>query len=457
MRSSRSLGLSVALALALAGCDSGGDATDSGTGGMDSGRTDGGGGDTDGGGGDTDGGGGTDSGMTMMVDSGTDSGMTVTTDGCELTGYPDLAVERITMDRIVDAVFIAQPPGSTDIYVVERGGAIRIVRGGSIIGSFLNIASTIGALRGGGDERGLHSIAFHPNYEANGRFFVMYTPASPTANIVAEGRRSAGSPDVADPTLTTLLSIPDFASNHNGGQIAFGPDGYLYIGTGDGGGGDDPQLNGQDLNELLGKMLRIDVDSPSGGMPYGIPAGNPFVGMAGRRAEILHYGLRNPWRFAFDSVTASLFIADVGQNAWEEVDVVADDATGLNFGWNTYEGDQMRSGRGISTLVGTHTPPVITYAHNRDSDTGTSDRSITGGYVYRGSAIPGLRGAYLYTDWLTERVWAFRWCDGAVQDPQEITSLHHEIPGATSFGVDRSGELYAASFGLDTVVRIVAR
>ena len=463
MRSSRSLGLSVALALALAGCDSGSGDTDAGTGGMDSGRTDGGGGgDTDGGGGDTDGGG-TDSGMMMMVDSGTDSGMTMTTDGCELTTYPTLGLENILTAggaTFRSPMFVAQPPGSTDLYVVERRGTIQVVRGGVIDHAFLDITSLIGAAPTGGDEQGLHSIAFHPDYATNGRFFVMYTPNTPSdgpnANVIAEGRRAAGMTDVADATVTTILSIPDTRWNHNGGLVMFGPDGYLYIGTGDGGGGGDPDNNGQDVNELLGKMLRIDVDTTGGGRMYGIPAGNPFVGMAGHREEILHYGLRNPWRFSFDRTTDRLFIGDVGQDAIEEIDIVAPAASGLNFGWDRFEGSSERGSGAM--LVGTHTPPQIELRHSGDDVC-----SITGGYVYRGSAIPALNGAYLFTDYCNATVWATRYCDGADRPLTEIGSLTDQAPGTVSFGQDSAGELYvvwlgepggAASSG---VARIVAR
>jgi glucose/arabinose dehydrogenase len=343
---------------------------------------------------------------------------------------------------------VTQPPGSTDLYVVERAGTIRVVRGGTILERpFLDIRATIGGPPTGGNEWGLLGLAFHPNYSENGRFFVTYTPLDGD-NVLAEGTRKAANPDEANGTLTPILSIDDFAPNHNGGMIVFGSDGFLYYGTGDGGGGGDPQRTAQDLNSLLGKILRLDVQTAGS---YTVPASNPFVGMAGSRGEIWSYGLRNPWRFSFDRANGDLWIGDVGQELWEEIDYATpESAKGANFGWSRYEGTHDYSAR---PLMGPspHHAPIYEYPHDEGS-------SVVGGYVYRGRAIPSLVGTYLFADSYSDFVRAMRVCDGAITRAAVDTSGlgGGPIPGAglVSFAEDNDGELYLVYLGSGQVMRI---
>jgi glucose/arabinose dehydrogenase len=381
-----------------------------------------------------------------------------TSDDCMRTGYPALGFEDVAPGYDwTRPVYLTQPPGSTDLYVVDARGYIYVVRGGAVEATpFLDVRSTIGSLGSGGDERGLLGLAFHPDYATNGRFFVAYTTTTNGENVVAEGRRSAADPDVADATLTPLIQIPDFASNHNGGMLTFGPDGFLYIGTGDGGGGGDPQLTAQDPDSLLGKMLRIDVSAPSGSLMYSIPADNPFVGDATVRPEIWAFGYRNPWRFSFDRQTDELYVADVGQGTIEEIDVEPFGMGGRNYGWSQFEGTMTFRG-GRLRPGDTHTPPVFEYPHDSSSAVLRNACSITGGYVYRGSAIPGLRGAYLFGDYCSTDVAALRYCAGEVREPSRL-DVGGPLGALVSFGQDEAGELYAISFGAGAQVRrIVAR
>jgi len=377
---------------------------------------------------------------------------------CMLTGFPALSLVDVAAGHDwTRPVYLTHAPGSTDLYVVDARGYIYIVRAGAVLATpFLDMRSTIGALGGGGDERGLLGLAFHPDYATNGRFFVGYTPLSGD-NWVAEGRRSAGSPDVAETTLTTLLRVTDFAGNHNGGMVEFGPDGYLYAGFGDGGGGGDPRNTAQDETDLLGKMVRIDVDGTAGGMPYRIPADNPFVSEAGVLPEIWAFGYRNPWRFSFDRLTGDMYIGDVGQGAWEEIDVEPAGAGGRNYGWSEFEGTHVFSGGDSLRAGDTHTPPVYEFAHDSSSERLRGACSVSGGYVYRGTAIPGLRGAYLFGDYCSNDVAAFRYCDGMAREPTRL-DFGTGVGGLVSFGEDSAGELYVVSFGSGAQVRrIVAR
>ncbi|MDQ3034959.1 MAG: PQQ-dependent sugar dehydrogenase [Myxococcota bacterium] len=419
----------------------------------------------DGDGGRVDAGGDRDSGP--PVDSGppsdsgppVDSGMLVDggmTSGCD-DPIPNLSGERITTEALNEPIFVAQPAGSTDLYVVERRGRIRIVRDGSIVAApFLDITSQTGSYTDmGGDERGLLGMAFHPEYATNGRFFLYLAPTDGRQeNLVVEGARSAGSADVANPTVTDVIRLTgDTLRNHNGGHLAFGPDGYLYIGTGDGGGGGDPADNGQDLGSLYGKMLRIDVD---GAAPYAIPSSNPFIGMAGAEEEIWAYGLRNPFRWSFDRTTGDLYIGDVGQNAWEEIDFQSEASMGgENYGWNMYEATHMFGGGGPLRGPSMHTPPVYEYRHEQDDAIPAAGISVVGGYVYRGSAIPALRGVYVFGD-LNGSTAGFRYCEGAVHGTRTFPGLN-SIPGSYiySFAEDQSGELYVM-FATGQVYHIVA-
>jgi glucose/arabinose dehydrogenase len=271
--------------------------------------------------------------------------------------------------------------GSARLFVLEKAGVIRIVVDGEVRDDpFLDISQLV-TIRG--NEQGLLGLAFHPQYEENGRFFVYYTAVDGGANTVAEYRVSTDA-NIADAgSGRVMLAIADTRSNHNGGMLAFGPDGYLYVATGDGGGGGDPDENGQALDALLAKILRLDVD---GSFPYTIPPSNPFASTGGARPEVWAFGLRNPWRFSFDRETGDMWIADVGQGSWEEVDFQpADSAGGENYGWNTMEGAHC-----FDPANGCDTSGLVLPVHEYDHSAGCS---ITGGYVYRGEAIPALRGS----------------------------------------------------------------
>jgi glucose/arabinose dehydrogenase len=340
-------------------------------------------------------------------------------------------------------VFLTAPTGDARLFIVERPGRIRIVQNGTLLAApFLDIrdrTTTDG-------ERGLLSLAFHPQYATNGLFFVYYTDANGDLVIERFSVASAGA-SVADPLSgVRILSIPhpEFG-NHNGGLLSFGPDGYLYLGTGDGGGSGDPFGNAQNTNSLLGKMLRIDVNASTVIGPYTIPPSNPFVNQNGKRPEIWAYGLRNPWRYAFDAPSNLLFIADVGENRREEVDVASASQAGLNYGWNIMEGIACFAvdpcdRQGLSL-------PVIDYDH---AGTGCS---ITGGYVYRGSAIPALQGRYFYSDLCAGWLKSFVYVNGAATE-QTTWDVENVAP-VYSFGQDAQNELYVLS-GNGSVYRIVS-
>lgn len=360
--------------------------------------------------------------------------------GTPVPGTPNLST--VLVARGLSAPLDLQVPAGdrNRLFVVEQGGRIRIVRGGAVVGTpFLDIA---GRVRAGG-EQGLLGLAFHPQYAQNGRFFVNYTDRNGDTHV-SEFRVSSN-PDVADPaTERQLLFVNQPFDNHNGGGLAFGNDGHLYIGLGDGGSGGDPQGNGQSLTTLLGKMLRIDVNQ---GSPYGIPADNPFASRSGAR-EVWSYGLRNPWRFAFDRATGDLYIGDVGQGAREEVDVgLAARRGGENWGWNTMEGSlcfRPSSGCNRSGLD----LPVAEYDHGAGC-------SIIGGVVYRGCRLPGYAGTYFYSDNCSGFVRSFRMEGGRGVDPRDWTStLGRGLDAPTSFGVDADGEVYIVD-GDGEIYRIV--
>ena len=334
------------------------------------------------------------------------------------------------------------PTGDCRVFIVTQPGRIRVVRDGSLLAtSFLDISSRVSF----GGERGLLGLAFHPHYTQNGRFFVNYTDLAGDTHI-AEFRASAPAGDVADPTSERqVLFVKQPFANHNGGGLAFGNDGFLYIGLGDGGSGGDPLGNGQNLGTFLGKMLRIDVD---GGSPYTVPPDNPLVNRAGAKPEIWAYGLRNPWRFAFDRATGDLIIADVGQARMEEIDLApSSQHGGENYGWNVMEGTlcyQPMSGCDQTGL----TLPIATYTHSDGC-------AIVGGPVYRGRRMPGYQGTYFYGDYCSAFIRSLRVAGGQVTDQRDWTSaLSRGLTGITSFGVDADGEPYIVEPG-GSVYKIV--
>lgn len=333
--------------------------------------------------------------------------------------------------------------GSGRLFVVEQAGRIWVVRDGQRVEpAFLDLTDRVGS---NGNEQGLLSLAFHPAFATNGRLFVNYTDRDGTT-VVAGYLIDPSNPDRADPSQATpILTIAQPAANHNGGLLTFGPDGMLYIGTGDGGGGGDPWNNAQNLDSLLGKLLRIDVDSAT---PYAIPADNPFREQAGAQPEIWAYGLRNPWRFSFDRATGALYIADVGQNTLEEVHFQPTTSQGgENYGWRLMEGTACYEPQNCDP-TGLELPVVV---YGRDEATGGC--SITGGFVYRGRAYPQLVGTYLYSDFCTGNVWALRAEAGAWQN-----ALVGRVPlRPSSFGEDEAGELFIADRDGGGIYRLTLR
>lgn len=332
--------------------------------------------------------------------------------------------------------------GDDRLFVVEREGYIQIVDSDGQINSspFLDITGRVTS----GGEQGLLGLAFHPEYSSNGYFYVNYTDNDGNTSI-SRFSVSAGNPDSALPASEMqLLSVEQPFTNHNGGNLIFGPDGYLYIGLGDGGSGGDPQNNAQDLSAFLGKMLRIDVD---GGNPYGIPAGNPFVDEPGALDEIWAWGLRNPWRFSFDAETGDLWTADVGQNAYEEVNFQpASSDGGENYGWRCYEGTHEYNTNGCGP-ASEYTFPAFEYGH--DTSGGCS---VTGGVVYRGSDYPGMEGHYFFSDYCNDKLWSLTGNEGDWD-----VHYHGQFGGNSfsAFGEDVNGEIYIAGIQSGIVYRIV--
>jgi hypothetical protein len=329
---------------------------------------------------------------------------------------------------------------SNRLFIVERAGIVRVLQpGGSTPTVFMDIRAKV--LSGG--ERGLLGLAFHPQYAANGRFFVFYTRPADGTLVIAEYAVSTD-PNVAGTAETDLLTIPHpNNSNHNGGMLSFGPDGYLYIGVGDGGSGNDPPNNAQNINTLLGKILRIDINPPAGsGVPYLSPTTNPFYGGTQGRDEIFALGMRNPWRSSFDRVTGQQWVGDVGQGQREEVDTPI--VAGGNYGWRVYEGFRCTD---IDTALcnpANYLMPVFEYAH-------TGGRcSLTGGYVYRGTQGAVRDGTYLYADYCTGEIFAW---DGATQSVLLDTAMN-----ISSFGEDEQGELYVVDLNgaLSRIAAVVA-
>ena len=344
----------------------------------------------------------------------------------------DLMIETVATGFTSPMAIRHAGDGSGRVFVVEQAGVIRIIEDGTNLPTpFLDISSLVVS----GGEQGLLGLAFHPNYETNGFFYVNYTaPDNPLdKTVVARYTVSAGDPNVANPASAfTIIEIEQTFGNHNGGDIHFSPtDGYLYIGMGDGGGWD----TSQDLTTLLGKMLRIDVD---GGTPYAIPADNPYVGNAGALDEIWASGLRNPWRWSFDRATGDMLIGDVGEGSWEEMDFGADGVGGLNYGWPCKEGNadfETQFCTGGETLEA----PFFELSH------GTGACSIIGGYVYRGSAIPSLVGYTMFSDWCSGESFFARQTAPGVW----TTEQWDDVPTFTvvGYGEDEAGEIYLTMGG----------
>ena len=357
---------------------------------------------------------------------------------------PELDVEQafpnVSLGRMVHLTY---PPGGGDrLYLVLQPGLIVSFENRQDVEAlavFLNITERVNDQ---GNEEGLLGLAFDPDYESNGYFYVYYSAAGPRRSVISRFSVDSGKGDAS--SEKQIMVIPQPYSNHNGGHLVFGPDGYLYIGVGDGGSANDPQGHGQNRSTLLGTILRIDVSTIDSEGRYAVPPDNPFVGAGGGvREEVWAYGLRNPWRFNFDLATGDLWAADVGQNAWEEVDIIQ---PGLNYGWNVMEGAHcFAGGRSLSSLLRRGPGecdqdglelPVVEY----DREGGCS---ITGGYVYRGARLPSLAGAYVYGDFCSGKIWAVRMEDGAVTEHRLLVDSDLRL---AAFGEGPEGELYMLSF-----------
>lgn len=364
---------------------------------------------------------------------------------------PQVSLDTVRVaSGVTSPVFVCAPPGDpARVFIVQKNGHIRILKNGAVLPtSFLNIQTLVST----GSEQGLLGLAFHPNYAQNGRYFVNYTNTG-GSTVIARYQVSSN-PDISNTTATILMTISQPYSNHNGGCIQFGPDGYLYIGMGDGGSGNDPQANGQNINVPLGKMLRIDVDSAENGN-YGTPSTNPFDGAIPGDDRIWAYGLRNPWRFSFDRATGNMVIADVGQNAWEEIDFEPAGAGGRNYGWRCMEGNSCTGLSGCTCNATTLTNPIWVYSHSLGC-------SVTGGYVYRGCAIPSLRGHYFFADYCNATIWSFPIQSTPVPAGSVTNRTAELAPGGglsissiSSFGEDAAGELYICDMSGGEVFKIV--
>ena len=365
---------------------------------------------------------------------------------------PAITLQEIASGFQTPVELVNSGDGSGRMFVVEQGGTIKVLSAGIVSATpFLDVSSIIAS----GGERGLLGLAFHPQYSSNRAFYVYYTRAGDGALTIARYLRSATDPLSADSRSgSVILTIPHpNYQNHNGGHLAFGPDGYLYIGTGDGGGGGDPDQNGQKLTTLLAKMLRISV---TGGTGYSIPATNPYASSncnagANPCPEIWAFGLRNPWKFSFDRSNGDLFIGDVGQGLYEEVSYVpAGSAGGKNFGWNVYEGTRCYSATSCSIASGLapHTPPIIEYGHD---NTDFGGFSITGGYRHRGTKSTALNGYYFYGDFSSQRLWVAKPNANGTWTPEFSQIAPSSI---SSFGEDEAGELYLVGYGTGKIYAI---
>jgi len=363
-------------------------------------------------------------------------------------GMPQISFSRVSGGFVLPVHVTHAGDGSGRIFVVEQGGTIRIILDNGVVlpAPFLDLASLNPPRLVAGGERGLLSVAFPPGFAGKQHFYVYYTRAVDNAILVARYRVSTGDPNVADPASEEEILVvphPEFG-NHNGGQLAFGPDNNLYIGTGDGGGGGDRDNNAKNPLSRLGKLLRIDVES--GAVPYGV-SGNPFVGNANFLPEIWALGLRNPWRFSFDRGTGDLYLGDVGQGSSEEIDFqAAGEPGGRNYGWNIMEGDSCYPPGTVGCDRTGLSLPVFVYDHSLGC-------SVTGGHVYRGSAFPSLQGVYLFGDLCSTRIWGIRkngaaWDNALLADSTSLT--------ITTFGEDESGNVYVVNYANGELLMIVS-
>jgi glucose/arabinose dehydrogenase len=375
--------------------------------------------------------------------------------------WPALTLEQVNLLGLVSPVYLTHAgDGSGRMFIVERAGRIRLVKNGNLQTTpFLDISGLVlSPANGGGGEDGMMNVAFPPDYAQRQRFYVYYTNLN--GDLILARFRTSPDPDLADPTSKEeILNIPHPTfSNHNGGQLAFGPDGYLYLAPGDGGGSGDPNNNAQNPATLLGKVLRIDVEAkipftpPSEpyqiylpvvarnpGLAYRIPPDNPFVNQTGYRPEIWALGLRNPWRFSFDHQTQDLYIADVGQDTVEEIDFqAAGSSGGANYGWNILEGSLCYSPATGCVPPPGYVAPVYEYLHGANDSNGCS---ITGGYVYRGTASPDLQGIYFYADFCRAKIWGLKFENSTWQSSLLLQEPAYEYT-FSSFGEDESGEVY---------------
>ena len=370
---------------------------------------------------------------TLVAGCGRGGGSSSSTSPATASGtQPAPTGDKVRLEKVGDfdqPTYVAQPPGSTDLYVVEQSGTVRIVRNGDVVSQpALDISDQVTD----NGEQGLLSIAFPPDFQKSHLAYAYFTGTDQDQHVVRYTVRSDGTFDPG--SARQILNMADFASNHNGGQLQFGPDGDLYIGTGDGGQEDDPRRTGQDLGTLLGKLLRIRPATGAGRAPYTIPPDNPFAHRQGARPEIYSYGLRNPWRFNFDPKTGALSIGDVGQNTLEEVDYTREgQARGANFGWSAFEGtDRFNTDQTAPNAV----PPIFEYSH----DGGAC--SITGGYVVRDRSLPALYGRYVYGDYCVGDLHSFV---PAIPHARDDRSLGLNVPSLSSFGEDNADHIYAAS------------
>jgi glucose/arabinose dehydrogenase len=366
-----------------------------------------------------------------------------------ILAFPLNAFSQVKAELVVSGLtqptdFQVAPGDTTRFFILEQDGRIRVIQNGMLQTTpFLDIDSLVGS---GGSEQGLLGLAFHPNYATNRFFYVNYTNNSGDTVIARYTATSDGS-SAQSGSAKTILTYDQPFSNHNGGQLVFGPDGFLYISVGDGGSAGDPQNNAQNLGNLLGKILRIDVD---GGDPYAIPSTNPFVSRGTARGEIWAYGLRNPWRFSFDKETGDLYIGDVGQTTREEINAVLSTSTGgENYGWRIMEGTFCFNPSTNCDQTG-----LILPVHDYARTGGFC--SVTGGFVYRGSAIPSVQGHYFYSDFCKGNLSSFRFSDGGASDFREWTeSIGVTFSNVSSFGQDHDGELYVLSYSDGKVYKLV--